>query len=148
MTTETIQAYDEARIRQIIADHMSAICSKDVNRIMSYYAPDVVFFDCKPPFQTIGAEAYRRIWEECLPCFPASFAIETRDLGVFVSGDLALAHRLFRLAGEEKDHPAMRTWIRATAGYQRKQGNWRIVHEHCSLPFDPPTGKAVFALDL
>ncbi|MGX2032559.1 MULTISPECIES: nuclear transport factor 2 family protein [Methylocaldum] len=148
MATETIQAYDEAQIRQLIADQMDAVCAKDVGRIMSRYAPDVVFYDCKPPFQTKGAEDYRRIWEECLPCFPDSFAMETRDLDIFVSGDLALAHWLFRFTGEEKDHPAMQTWMRLTAGYERKKGSWRIVHEHCSLPFDPPTGKAVFTLDL
>jgi len=38
-----------------------------IDRIMSY-TPDVVF-DVKPPFQTNGADALRRIWEECLPYF-------------------------------------------------------------------------------
>ncbi len=101
----------------------------------------------KPPFQTRGAEAFRRIWETCLPYFPASFGIEHRDLGVMVSGDLALAHWLFRFTGMEKNHPAMQTWLRSTAGYQRRQGKWQIVHEHCSVPFDPETSKAVFTLN-
>jgi len=148
MTTETTQAHDEAEIRQLIADQISAICAKNVDRIMARYAEDVVYFDCKPPFQTKGAEAFRRIWEECLPCFPASFGIETRDLNIFVSGDLALAHWLFRFTGEDKDHPALQTWMRLTTGCQRKEGKWRIVHEHCSLPFDPHTSQAVFTLEL
>lgn len=147
MTTDTAKTHDEAQIRQLIADQASAICAKDIDRIMAHYATDVTFFDCKSPFQTRGAEAFRRIWEECLPYFPDSFGIERRDLSVTVSGDLALAHWLFRFTGEEKDHPALQTWIRLTGGYQRKQGRWQIVHEHCSLPSDPQTSQAVFTLE-
>ena len=147
MTIEATKTHDEAQIRQLIADQQSAICAKDVDRIMAPYATDVIYFDCKPPFQTKGTDAFRRIWEECLPYFPASFGIETRDLSVFVSGDLALAHWLFRFTGMEKDHPAMQTWLRNTVGYQRKQGRWQIVHGHCSVPFNPETSKAVFTLE-
>ena len=109
MTTKTTNTHDEAQIRQLIADQASAICAKDIDQIMAHYATDVMFFDCKPPFQTRGAEAFRRMWEECLPYFPDSFEIERRDLSIIVNGDLALAHWLFRFTGEEKDHPAMQT---------------------------------------
>lgn len=56
MTTATTQSHDEARIRQLIADEASAICAKDVDCIMAHYAPDVVIFEVKPPFQTRGAD--------------------------------------------------------------------------------------------
>jgi len=109
----------------IIADEASAICAKDIDRIMSYYDPDVVFFDVKPPFQTNGADALRRIWEECLPYFPDSFG-ESRDLSIIVSGDLAIAHWLNRFTGMEPNHPAMQTCCgspRSTIG-----NRWQIVH--------------------
>jgi len=41
----------------------------------------------------------------------------------------------------------MQTWLRTTACYQRKQGCWQIVHEHCSVPFDPETSRAAFTLE-
>lgn len=47
-TTESAQAHDEAQLRQLIADQMSAICAKDLDRLMNYYAADVVVFDVKP----------------------------------------------------------------------------------------------------
>ena len=147
MTTETTKAHDEAQIRQLIADQARAICAKDLDRLMAHYATDAIIFDVKPPFQTLGADAFRRVWEACLPYFPASFGTETRDLRVVVSGDLAFAHWLWRFTGMEKDHPAMQTWIRNTGGYRRNQGRWQIVHEHCSVPFDPYTSKAVFTLE-
>jgi ketosteroid isomerase-like protein len=91
MTTETTNAHDEARIRQGIAEGTSAFCVKDLDRQMSHYATDVTVFDVKPPFQTKEAAAWRRTLGACLPYFPDSFAIETRDLSIIVSGDLALA---------------------------------------------------------
>lgn len=146
-TTEGAQARDEAQLRQLIEDQASAIGAKDMDRLMTYYAPDVVVFDAKTPFQTRGTGAWRRTWEECLPYFPDSFRTELRDLSLNVSGDLALAHWLQRFTGMEEDHPAMQTWIRITAGYRRLHGRWRIVHEHASVPFDPQTAHAAFTLE-
>lgn len=145
--TESAQARDEAQLRQLIADQMSAICAKDVDRIMNHYAAETIVFDVKPPFQTRGADAWRRTWEACLPYFPDSFQTEMRDLSLTVSGDVALAHWLFRFTGMEKDHPAMQTWLRSTAGYRRIRGRWQIVHEHVSVPFNPETSQAAFTLE-
>ncbi len=147
MTTTTTKIQDEAQIRELIADEVSAICAKDIDKIMAHYAQDVMIFDVKPPFQIKGADAFRRIWEECLPYFPEAFEIESRDLSITVSGDLAIAHWIFHFTGMEKDHPAAQMWMRNTVSYQRNQGKWQIVHGHCSVPFDPKTSKAVFTLE-
>ena len=147
MTTENTRTHDEAQIRQVIADCTSALCAKDLDRLMSHYATDVTVFDVKPPFQTKGAAAWQRTWEACLPYFPSSFQTETRDLSIIVNGYLALAHWLWRFTGMEKDHPAMQTWMRATVGYKRQQGRWQIVHEHASVPFNPETSQAAFTFE-
>jgi len=146
-TPESAQARDEAQLRQLITDQMSAIGAKDLDRLMNHYAADVVIFDVKPPFQTTGAEAWRQTWEACLPYMPDAFQTEIRDLHLTASGDLAPAHWLFRLTGMAKDHPAMQTWIRISAGYRRIRGRWQIVHEHASVPFDPETSQAAFTLE-
>ncbi len=138
----------EAEIRRLIAAQQQAIRAKDVDRIMALYAPDVVFYDVKPPFQTVGSAAFRRIWAECLPCFPDTFDVETRDLHVRVSGDLAFAHWLFRFTGPQTDHPALQQWLRITSVAERRAGRWQVVHEHVSVPFDPYSGKAVLTLDI
>ena len=146
MTTETTKTQDEAQIRQIIADTASAICAKDLDRIMAHYAQDVIIFDAIPPFQTKGADEFRRAWEAWLPWFPDSFGMEMQDLSLTVSGDLAIAHWVFHFTGMPTDHPAAQRWMRITYGCQRKQGRWQIVHEHCSVPFDPETSQAVFTI--
>lgn len=147
MTTESTITSNEAQIRQLIADQQRAICAKDVDQIMSHYATEVIVFDVKPPFQTKGKEAFRQVWEECLPYFPDTFEIETQNLSITVSDNLAVAHWLSHFTEMEPDHPAMQTWMRITSVCRRNQGNWQIVHEHISVPFDPETSKATFTLD-
>ena len=146
-TTESSHASNEAELRRLIADQMSAISARDVDRIMSFYAAEVVVFDVKPPFQTVGSKAWRRTWEECLPYLPASFRTETRDLRLTVNGDLALAHWIWRFTDLPKNHPAAQTWMRNTAGYRKIRDRWQIVHEHGSVPFDPETLLAEFTLE-
>jgi hypothetical protein len=43
--------------------------------------------------------------------------------------------------GEEID-----MWVRATLSCQRIGGEWQIVHDHESVPFDPATGQAELGL--
>lgn len=146
MTTAKTITTHEAEIHQLIDAQQRAICSKNVDRIMSRYADAIVIFDAKPPFQTKGKEAVRQLWEEALPCFPDSFEMETHDLTIAVNDNLATAHWLFRFQSEP-DHPATQMWMRATAVCQKNQGNWQILHEHISLPFDPSNAQAVFTLN-
>lgn len=143
MTTASTTNNHKAEIRQLIAAQQRAICTKDVEQIMSRYANEIVIFDVKPPFQTKGKDAVRQLWEESLPYFPDAFDMETRDLTIVVNDNLATAHWLFRFTGEQ-DHPAMQMWMRVTAVCQNHQGNWQILHEHVSVPFEPKTSPAVF----
>lgn len=146
MTTHKPATDDETQIRQLINDQISAICAKDLDRLMSLYAEELIAFDVKPPFQINGADAWRETWAACMPYFPASFSIETRDLRISTDGDMAIAHWLFHInAGE--DHPATQMWMRSTIAFKRTQGTWQIIHEHCSVPFNPETSQAVFTLE-
>lgn len=143
MTTTSMMTTNEAQICQLISDQQRAICVKDVDQIMSRYASEVVLFDVKPPFQTKGKEAVRQLWEDCLPYFPNVFEMETRDLTITASETLAAAHWLFCFTGTE-DHPAMQMWMRVTAVCQKNQGEWQILHEHLSIPFNPEMSQAAF----
>uniref|UniRef100_A0A832M3J9 DUF4440 domain-containing protein n=1 Tax=Oscillatoriales cyanobacterium SpSt-402 TaxID=2282168 RepID=A0A832M3J9_9CYAN len=146
MTTANTISTQEAEIRQLVAAQQRAICTKDVEQIMSRYANEIVIFDVKPPFQTQGKEAVRQLWEDCLPFFPDASEMETRDLTITTNDEIATAHWLFRLKGEQ-DHPAMQMWMRATAVCQKRQGTWQILHEHISVPFNPETSQGVLTLN-
>lgn len=133
-------ARDETEIRALAVAWSKALEAKDVDELTTAYAPDVVLFDVKPPFRSKGIAAIRRIWEAYLPCLPARFTSERRDFEVTVAGDLAFAHGLHHIRPIGVEHPAGSTWVRVTVCYRRIDKDWRVVHEHVSVPFDPETG--------
>ncbi len=138
---------DEKLVRQLIDDQLAAINAKDVDNLMKLYVSNFVGFDVKPPFQVSGADTWRKIWTDCLPYFPETFAFETRDLRERQrrSGLRALDFPLHQSA---EGSPGDATVDPLTACYRKIGMTWKIVHEHCSVPFDPHTGKAVLTLDV
>jgi uncharacterized protein (TIGR02246 family) len=147
-TSETTPARDEAEIRQLMEDWMSALSAKDLDRLMKHYAPEVRFFDAVPPFQHQGAAAYRGSWEACFPYLPPSIGAEMRGMKITVGGDTAFAHGFTRVTNRETGQAATCGWVRATVCFQRRDGTWKVVHEHVSVPFDPQTGKAALMHEL
>jgi uncharacterized protein (TIGR02246 family) len=135
---------DEVEIRQLMSDWRSALCAKDLDGMLRHYSPDVLFFDVVPPYQHKGAAAYRGSWEACFPYLPPSIGSEMQDLNITVNGDMALAHGLHRITDLATGAPATCNWVRATVVYRRTRGQWQVVHEHVSVPFDPMTSKAAF----
>lgn len=134
---------DEAEIRRLIAKWSAALEKKDVDGLLADYAPDVLLYDLKPPYEIRGVEAFRKLWQDCLPFFPDAFASEHHGMTITVSGDIAFAHGLHHITPLAGDHPAGRTWMRVTACYRKTNGAWQVAHEHVSLPFDPRSGQAV-----
>ena len=47
---------NEAEIRELIDRFAKAFRAKDVNGIMSFFAPEIVSFDILPPLAAVGAE--------------------------------------------------------------------------------------------
>ena len=142
--THAQQAADEAAIRAVIAAWSRAVEAKDPAAIAAAYTPDTVLYDAIPPAKAVGAQAVASAWARCFPYFPERFASEHRDLVVEVDGDIAFVHGLHRFVPEPAEHPCGATWMRVTACYKRLGGEWRVAHEHASVPFDPMTGKAHF----
>ncbi len=139
---------DEAEIRELIARWSRAVEAKDSAAIVASYTPDTVLYDTIPPYRTVGADAIRAIWESVFPHFPDTFRSEHRDLAVDVDGDLAFVHGLHHFKPTPADHPCGSTWMRVTACFRRIGGQWRVAHEHVSIPFDPMTGQAVLVKEI
>ncbi len=137
---------DEIQIRDLIDDWADAVRAKDVDRIMSQYSPDVLAFDAISQLQFKGADAYRKHWEACLSmCSMPSF-FEIHDLDITARDGLAFCHALNRCGGTGEDGQEKVCWMRMTVCYGKIDGDWKVVHEHFSSPFDMQSGKALFEL--
>jgi uncharacterized protein (TIGR02246 family) len=133
---------DEQAIRALIAKWTRAVEAKDADAIVADYAEEAVLFDAIPPAKTVGRRAIRDVWAKCFPYFPETFRSEHKDLAVVVGGDVAFAHGFHHFLPRSADHPAGSTWMRVTIGFAKRNGRWRVAHEHVSAPFDPVSGKA------
>ena len=138
---------DAHAITALLGAWARAIEAKDLDGITAHYTDRTVLFDAIPPYRTVGRDAIRRAWTDCLPHFPAQFTTELRDLTVQVAGDVAWAHFLLHFAATPPDHPCGQTWMRATACFQRRGGAWTASHEHVSVPFNPLDNRAWFIKD-
>jgi uncharacterized protein (TIGR02246 family) len=139
-SSKTVQA--EKELRQLITNWSKAVESLDAARIVADYTPDVVSYDAIPPYKSVGPEKIKAAWECCLPYFPQSFKSEHRDLEFHIDGDLAVVHGLHHFVPEQPDHPCGQTWMRVTVCYRRVNGQWKVFHEHISLPFNPMNNQA------
>jgi uncharacterized protein (TIGR02246 family) len=133
---------DEAAIRRVIARWSAALEAKDLDGLVADYADDAVLFDAIPPYKTVGKEAIRQVWANCLPYFPEKFKSEHRDIVIHFSGDTAVMYGLHHFIPEPADHPSGQTWLRVTVGYRRINGQWKSVHDHISIPFNPMNNQA------
>lgn len=141
-TTYTNSSTDEAEIRRLIADWSSALEAKDAQGLTANYVADAVVFDAIPPYKLEGAAALSDTWQKCLPFFPERFQSEHRDVSVHVLGDTAFVFGMHHIVTDEEGHPAAQTWLRITLCFRRIDGNWKVVHEHVSLPFNPMNNQA------
>jgi ketosteroid isomerase-like protein len=129
---------DETQILKQINGLVDAVRSKDLERTMSFYSPDIVSFDLEPPLQYTNTKR----WKQTFAAFEGPIGYEIRELSITGNNDLAFAHSLNRSSGTLKNGTRSETWVRWTACFRKLGGNWLIVHDHVSVPVDPATGKA------
>lgn len=138
---------DEKTLQNMLTDWSKALEAGDLDAMLSDYAADVVLFDACPPYKTEGIDAVRKVWEHCLPYFPENFRSEHRDLEFHVDGKVAMVHGVHHFVTEPADHPCGMTWMRVTIGYRKIEGQWKVMHEHISIPFNPMTQEACYIKD-
>jgi ketosteroid isomerase-like protein len=139
------EAVADALIRQRVEDLVKAIRAKDVDRITSLYAPDLVSFDLTPPLRYVGADGKRRAWQEAFAALRGPIAYEVRDLNVTTHGELAFVHSLNHINVTLPGGP-VDMWLRWTACFRHIDGVWLVVHDHVSVPADLEHGQAALNL--
>jgi uncharacterized protein (TIGR02246 family) len=146
MTTDKSKAADEARIRALIEQRVLAIRARDIDALMSSHAPDVLIFDALNPLQYLGAEKVRERAQQWLSGYQGPVGYEVRDVGIETGETAAFCHYLYRVSGTMTNGREVDMWVRATVCFRKIDGEWKITHEHTSVPFDAESGKASVAL--
>jgi uncharacterized protein (TIGR02246 family) len=146
MSTIVTPAEAEAEIRTIMQARIAAVRAKDAAALVAHHAPDVVSYDLLEPLQYKGVDAMRQRGQQWFDGYDGPMDYEIVELQVVAAFDVAFCHGLHHVRGTTKDGQKIDMFWRATQGFQRIDGDWRIVHEHGSVPFDMKTGKVSFSL--
>jgi ketosteroid isomerase-like protein len=137
----------ESQIRAHIGRLIDALRAKDLQGVKPLYAEDVVSFDVEPPLQHVGIAAKLDNWARAFGFFEV-LTYEIRDLTIVAGDEVALAHGFGSLAGTLKNGAATNgMWVRATFCLRKINGEWLIVHDQVSVPFDIASGQGVTDLE-
>jgi PhnB protein len=138
MQTQTAEkpSLEEIQITELLDAFAAALRAKDARAAISCYAHDIVAYDLAPPLRVGDAAMHAPdLLQQWFDTWSSPIVSEGHDLQITVGGDVAYAHGLRHLTGTKKDGEKVDLWFRATAGFRREGGQWKITHVHNSVPF-------------
>lgn len=137
--------HENEPVRQLCEDYQAAVWAKDAAALLALYDPDVCVFDLWSTWSYAGSEA----WREAVNGWFGSLgservAVTFEDVQSTADGAAASLHAMVRYQSVAADGQALRamhnrlTWV-----LRRKNGAWKIVHEHTSAPVNGDTMKVI-----
>lgn len=121
-------------LRERIGELAEAIRNKNLERLLAFYAADVVAFDLRPPLDVRGANAYRTNFERWFASFEGPLGFELHNLRIVPGDGAAFCHYLGLVTGKRPDDRISGYWVRGTTCFERRDGQWLVTHEHISIP--------------
>ncbi|KJC50981.1 hypothetical protein UP09_02665 [Bradyrhizobium sp. LTSP885] len=119
----------ESQIRTLIEAWADAVRRQDLSAILAHHDPDIVMFDVPPPFQSRGLDEYKATWDLYFGCNKPSDAFDIDDIAITAGNDVAFAVAVLRCGPPDSEFQ-----FRLTIGLRKIDGDWRITHEHHSVP--------------
>ncbi|AWS48737.1 nuclear transport factor 2 family protein [Streptosporangium sp. 'caverna'] len=128
---------NDSEVRALLESRVDACQAKDIDRLMSLYSSNIVYYDVVPPLRFAGSDEVRRNFLRWFDEYDGPIGLETHGLTVTTSADVAFAHMLHLDTGTRKNGLGGAVWLRSTVCCRRSSDTWLITHEHISLPINP-----------
>jgi ketosteroid isomerase-like protein len=144
--TTTTATRAEADVRDVVLRWKTSFEAKDVDAMMTFYAPDgFTAFDLMPPLEFSGGPMWRENWVTFFAAFDGPIRLDLSGLQIHTGGDLAFMRAFVRLRGVMYGDD-LDTWVRQTNCFRLVDGAWLMIHDHVSWPTDFATGRSLMAL--
>ena len=121
----------EAQIRALIEAWTDAVRRHDMPGILAHHEQGIVMFDLPPPLQPKGIEAYRKTWDLFFTSNKPSQAFDIEELTITAGDEIAFAFGIMRCGAGSRPGGFP---FRLTVGLRNFGGEWRVTHEHHSIP--------------
>lgn len=134
---------DDHRAIEALEDQMAKL--PDATVLMSYYAPDALFYDGAAPGVYRGVGEIRAALVKQMTTLKA---IKTTFLerSIDISGDLAVATSVQKTSATFKNDSNGLYILRVTDVFRRTPEGWKIIKQHASFPIDSATGRGLWDL--
>ena len=134
MAGQTQRATDEALIRALIERWSKAVRDENRDGIRADHDADILMFDVPQPLLSRGLDAYMASWEGFISNVEKPISFAFHDVEVTCGEDVAFATAIGRCVDINKAGKREPLEFRLTMGLRKIGGQWRIMHEHHSLP--------------
>jgi ketosteroid isomerase-like protein len=121
-------------LRRRLESLAQAIRDKDLDQLMTFYDRGVEVFDVRASLNVTGAGAYRNNFEHWFGLFEGPLGFELHNLRIVPGEPTAFCHYLALITGARPGGRISGYWVRGTTGFERRDGEWLITHEHISQP--------------
>jgi ketosteroid isomerase-like protein len=134
-------------IEQKITEWAQAVGSHQLEQIMAFYAEDLIAYDAVDQLEFKGKAIYQAHWQKCLAlCSSEAAWFKLHQPEIRQNEELAFCYSLVHCGGTDEKGKVQGCWMRLTQGWQKQQGQWRIIHDHFSVPFDMESCAGLFEL--
>jgi ketosteroid isomerase-like protein len=126
----------ERQIKAMIEAWADAVRRHDLPGILAHHEQDIVMFDLPLPLQSRGMNEYKKTWDLFFKYHRPSQAFDIEELAITAGDDVAFAFAIMRCGSGTPSGPPEPGGFpfRLTIGLRKVDGDWRITHEHHSLP--------------
>ena len=125
---------DEIRIKALLEAWADAVRRHDLPAILAHHDPDILMFDLPPPLQCKGIEPYKETWDLFFRYHKPGAAFDIEELSVTAGEGVAFAAAIMRCVSSSNPADKDGFLFRLTVGLRKVGGDWRIAHEHHSVP--------------
>jgi len=142
----TLSASDQAAIASLEDQVAAALRHKDLDALMSLYAPGSRLFVYNLAYAEANETAAdeRAYWRKTFEAATGPIEVSISKLSVRGDEHVAFGHHLQHFVITLGGSKQLDMLIRVSTGYEKSAGRWYIVEEHDSLPISVVTGKAIF----
>jgi uncharacterized protein (TIGR02246 family) len=125
---------DERDIQALIEKWAKAVREENRPGIRADHDSEMLMFDVPPPFLSRGLDAYMATWEKFLSWSEKPVAFDFHDVHITAGEDVAFATAIGQCAGVDSNGKREELQFRLTMCFRKMDGQWRIMHEHHSVP--------------
>jgi ketosteroid isomerase-like protein len=97
-----------------------------------HWADDALWFDI-PPFASRGIQPALKFFDKVFGSFQ-SCKVDILEMDVVVNGNMGLVCTIQSVSVVPKAGTAKRLVVRETDCFEKRKGEWKLIHQHASVP--------------